>query len=72
MLKESLNLIEKNQKNCDIIQNNVITTLQDLTKRKIILYKKVFKFNISNIIKYISINNKIYIFHKNYRLLNNI
>jgi len=55
MLKESLNLIEKNQKNCDVIQNNVITALQDLTKRKIILYKKVFKSNFSNIIKYINI-----------------
>ena len=42
MLKESMNLIDKNQQNCDTIQNKVITVLQDLLKRKELGYKKVF------------------------------
>jgi flagellar hook-basal body complex protein FliE len=40
MLKESMNLIDKNQQNCDTIQNKVITVLQDLLKRKELGYKK--------------------------------
>jgi len=40
MLNESMNLIEQNQKNCDTIQNKVIVALQDLVKRKVLLYKR--------------------------------
>ena len=36
-----MNLIEQNQKNCDTIQNKVIIALQDLVKRKVLLYKRV-------------------------------
>ncbi|ORX84249.1 hypothetical protein BCR32DRAFT_291475 [Anaeromyces robustus] len=40
MINQSMKLIERNQKNCDTIQNNVITVLQDLLKSKELSYKK--------------------------------
>eukprot|EP00833_Pecoramyces_ruminatium_P018281 jgi/Orpsp1_1/1192313/evm.model.d7180000092179.1 len=40
MIKESMNLIDKNQQNCDTIQNKIIITLQDILNAKELAYKK--------------------------------
>lgn len=42
-----MNLIDKNQQNCDTIQNKIIITLQDILNAKELAYKKV-KYKLFN------------------------